>query len=177
MCLTRMRSRPFVANTLKKCKLFFDHIFLRLENDGRIRKNSEKSTEKLASALTLVWVLLSLLQNLKDRNIEKESVGRNWPSQSWLPGLAGRWWQEQQQPIWGGQCCKSIVDAHLHLQQCENVNTRIRGEWGNFFALREGLPSHKFPKLRHCQDGEGSDPCLDFFEGFVQMHWGPSNLI
>ena len=133
MCLTRMRSRPFVANTLKKCKLFFDHIFLRLENDGRIRKNSEKSTEKLAPALTLV--LLLFLQNLKDRNIEKEFVGRNWPSQSWLPGLAGRWWQEQQQPICSGQCCKGMVDAHLYLQQCENVRTRECKENGGTFLL------------------------------------------
>ena len=27
----------------------------------------------------------------------------------------------------------------------------------------------KFPKFRHCLDGGGSDPCLDFFEGFVHM--------
>ena len=25
--------------------------------------------------------------------------------------------------------------------------------------------------------GRGSDPCLDFCEGFVHMHWGPSKVI
>ena len=47
----------------------------------------------------------------------------------------------------------------------------------NTFQLREGFPVHLFPKYRHCLDGGGSDPCLDFFEGFVHMHWGPSKVI
>ena len=37
--------------------------------------------------------------------------------------------------------------------------------------LREGMPVQNFPKYRHCLDGGGSDLCLDFFEGFVHMHW------
>ena len=38
------------------------------------------------------------------------------------------------------------------------------------FQVREGLLNQMFPKSRHCQDGGGSDPCLDFFKGFVHMH-------
>ena len=33
------------------------------------------------------------------------------------------------------------------------------------------MPGHLFPKSRHCLDG-GSDPCLDFFEGFVHLYCG-----
>ena len=36
-------------------------------------------------------------------------------------------------------------------------------------SLREGCQGQKLPKSRHCRNG-GSDPCLDFFEGFVHMH-------
>ena len=36
--------------------------------------------------------------------------------------------------------------------------------------VREGLPVQKVPKYRHCLNGGGSDPCLDFYEGFVHMH-------
>ena len=44
-------------------------------------------------------------------------------------------------------------------------------------AFREGLPVQKVPKYRHCLNGGGSDPCLDFCEGFVHMHYGPSKVI
>ena len=37
-------------------------------------------------------------------------------------------------------------------------------------SVRDGMPYHSFPKYRHCLDGGGSDPCLDFCEGFVHMH-------
>ena len=37
--------------------------------------------------------------------------------------------------------------------------------------LREGWPDQMLPKFRHCLNGGGgSDPCLDFCEGFVHMH-------
>ena len=43
--------------------------------------------------------------------------------------------------------------------------------WTSLRGLRDGLPDQKLPKYRHCQErGGGSDPCLDFFEGFVHMH-------
>ena len=34
--------------------------------------------------------------------------------------------------------------------------------------LRDGVPFQKLPKYRH--GWGGSDPCLDFCEGFVHMH-------
>ena len=37
-------------------------------------------------------------------------------------------------------------------------------------ALREGFQVQMLPKFRHCLNGGGSDPCLDFCEGFVHMH-------
>ena len=43
--------------------------------------------------------------------------------------------------------------------------------------IREGFQEQKLPKYRHCRNGGGSDPCLDFCEGFVHMHWGPSKVI
>ena len=34
------------------------------------------------------------------------------------------------------------------------------------------------PKMQALPEwGGGSDPCLDFCEGFVHMHWGPSKVI
>ena len=44
-------------------------------------------------------------------------------------------------------------------------------------TLREGCQEQMLPKCRHCLNGGGSDPCLDFCEGFVHMHWGPSKVI
>ena len=46
-----------------------------------------------------------------------------------------------------------------------------------FVQFREGFPEQKLPKYSHCRNGGGSDPCLDFCEGFVHMHWGPSKVI
>ena len=51
---------------------------------------------------------------------------------------------------------------------------------GNRFsgAFYGGNAVPEVKKNRHCLDeGGGSDPCLDFFEGFVHMHCGPSNVI
>ena len=43
--------------------------------------------------------------------------------------------------------------------------------WADDTAVfREGLPDQILPKCRHCLNGGGSDPCLDFCEGFVHMH-------
>ena len=46
-----------------------------------------------------------------------------------------------------------------------------------FISFRDGVPDQKLPKYSHCRNGGGSDPCLDFCEGFVHMHWGPSKVI
>ena len=46
-----------------------------------------------------------------------------------------------------------------------------------FMPLREGCQDQMLPKCKHCLNGGGSDPCLDFCEGFVHMHWGPSKVI
>ena len=68
----------------------------------------------------------------------------------------------------------------MHFKQCIKSNTVC------YFAAcfskikaspREGWSVQMLPKFRHCLNGGGSDPCLDFCEGFVHMHWGPSKVI
>ena len=39
--------------------------------------------------------------------------------------------------------------------------------------LREGLPVQKVPKYRHCLNGGGSDPCLDFVKDLSTCTEGP----
>ena len=41
-----------------------------------------------------------------------------------------------------------------------------------------GEPGPDAPKMQALPEwGGGPDPCLDFCEGFVHMHWGPSKVI
>ena len=58
----------------------------------------------------------------------------------------------------------------------ENLFWRLPSDQDH--TLREGSQDQMLPKCRHCLNGGGgSDPCLDFCEGFVHMHWGPSKVI
>ena len=78
------------------------------------------------------------------------------------PPLSMRWSGHLSPPAWNRPPPAAGINVQIYFQ----------------FPLREGMPDQKFPKYRHCLDGRGgSDPCLDFFEGFVHMHCGPSKVI
>ena len=70
----------------------------------------------------------------------------------------------------------SPLHAHIILSTGSHTSSQHLVGYVNV-TFRDGLLDQMFPKYRHCQDGGGSDPCLDFFEGFVHMHWGPSKVI
>ena len=59
-------------------------------------------------------------------------------------------------------------------QMGENIFDPIISGLGS----KGGVSSPFFPKIQALPGWGGrSDPCLDFFEGFVHMNWGPSKVI
>ena len=82
-----------------------------------------------------------------------------------------------------------IVQTKVRSDYTPNVNTKVRvvvyyyyeyfspknififRKWTKVDLVREGFQVQMLPKFRHCLNGGGgSDPCLDFCEGFVHMH-------
>ena len=60
----------------------------------------------------------------------------------------------------------------LSIQDSQVLHTGLT-TWG--MGCRRTTSSQNHPGIAWM--GGGSDPCLDFCEGFVHMHWGPSKVI
>ena len=112
----------------------------------------------------IVWIALSCVVHVCSSDLDQELW--HWH----IIDLKSEWLETAKKNGFSAKKLAENAKSMKFALPCRTNIVILPKVW----PVRDGLPDHYFPKSRHCLDGGGSDPCLDFFEGFVHLHWeGP----